>query len=167
LIDYSNFHAKKDLEKVYNFFDAIDYLTKSKEFEIVKENSVIISPDLYKVNSSVSYYNCCNFNIADYFKAKTKKSFTFSKDSSIISNHKNLDLYYLSYKTTKNGYYFLMSKIKSNETKLFIRSTKRVETINIFNKDSLITSDIILNNKNAINAITFNKCDHNRIGIAN
>jgi hypothetical protein len=166
LIDYSNFHAKKDLEKVYEFFESIDYLVKSEDFKAIKDSSVIVAPDLFKVNSDISYYNVGNFDIMRYVKAKTNRTFIFFKDSSLI-NTPNPNNYFLTYKTTKNGYYFLITKANSHETKLFIRSTKSKETINVFDRDSVFSDNITLNNKEGMSTITYKKFDHNRFVVAN
>lgn len=166
LIDYSNFHAKRDLEKVYDFFESIDNLVKSDDFKTIKDSSVIVAPDLFKVNSDISYYNTGNFDIMHYVKAKTNRTFVFSKDSNLI-NTPNPNNYFLTYKTTKNGYYFLMTKANSNETKLFIRSTKSEESINVFDNDAVFTDDITLNNKKGMSIFTYKKFDHNRFVVAN
>lgn len=166
LIDYSNYHAKKDLEKVYNFFESVDYLVKTEDFKAIKDSSVIVAPDLFKVNSDISYYNAGNFDMMHYVKAKTNRTFIFSKDSSLI-NTPNPNNYFLTYKTTKNGYYFLITKVNSNETKLFIRSTKNKETINFFDKDSVFCDNITLNNKEGMSIINYKKFDHNRFVVAN
>lgn len=166
LIDYSNFHAKRDLEKVYDFFESIDNLVKSEDFKTIKDSSVIVAPDLFKVNSDISYYNTGNFDIMHYVKAKTNRTFVFSKDSNLI-NTPNPNNYFLTYKTTKNGYFFLITKANSNETKLFIRSTKSQESINVFDNDAVFTDDITLYNKKGMSIFTYKKFDHNRFVVAN
>lgn len=150
LIDYSNYHAKRDLEKVFNMFNSIDHLVKCPDFQKITEGSVIVAPDLFKVNSDVSYYNAGNFNINEYFKARSGKSYLVQKNDSLIASNDS-DYYLLTYRNNNNGYYFLISNLKANKSTLFLSSTKSKQTLRYILNNTLHIESLELTPKAVLN----------------
>lgn len=165
LIDYSNYHAKRDLEKVYNLFNAIDYLVECPDFQKINEGIIIVAPDLFELNSDISYYNAGDFNISEYFKAKSGKTYLIQKNDSLISPN-DTNYFYLSYRNNSSGYYFLVSDKKANETTVYISSTKPKQTLRYVINDSLYTENIDLVPKTHVNSFTLAGIDHGRISVS-
>jgi hypothetical protein len=164
LIDYSNYHARRDLEKVYNLFNSIDYLLKCPDFQKINEGSTIVAPNLFELNSDVSYYNAGNFNISEYFKAKTGKTYFIQKNDSLIAPNDS-NYFYLSYRNNNSGYYFLVSDIKANKTTLYISCTKTTQTLRYVINDSLHTENIELVPQMYVNTFKLVGMDHGRISV--
>lgn len=163
LIDYSNYHAKTDLMKIYNFIVALNELTESSNFNKISEKDIIIAPSLYKVNSDISYYNCCDFDMSPYFKTRMHNNIRVVKDSTLAVNYPISNIYRLDYNAYSNGYYFMLSTY--DKSYLFIKSTRPNELFVYKHNNNLTSQKIFLENKKEINFYQLDKHSDDNFGV--
>lgn len=118
LMDYSNHHAAKDLNGIYNLFENVEELCQTDEFKkrIHGQGNIIIAPSLYSVNSNISYYNCCGFDMSNYFHSELNMPIQVKKDTLNVIFGESQPVSHLEYKVFDKGYYFILSSYAQKDS---------------------------------------------------